>query len=151
MKTVSFLIVFIAVMIFSFVAEAGNARRPTYAADQTAIVDTDNGRSADVDSTYDALTVKTAGGDSMTYANADETVISTGCMISSISFLADTAGEDVLIYDGNGTGKVLKWRIMNGLANSTKEISFPGGLKFNDDVYVDVDAGDEVYICYTAE
>lgn len=151
MRTVNFLIVFVAVMIFSIVSEAGNARRPTYAADQTAIVGIDNGRSVDVDSTYDALNVKTAGGDTMVYANADETVISTGCMISSISFFADTAGEDVLIYDGNGDNKVLKWRIANGVANDTKCVPFPGGLKFNDDVYVDVDAGDEVYICYTAE
>jgi len=151
MKTVNFLIMFVFLLGVMSISEAGNARRPTFAADQTAIVDTDNGRSADVDSVYDALTVKNAGGNTMIYANADETVISTGCMISSISFLADTAGEDVLIYDGNGTSKVLKWRIMNGLANSTKEISFPGGLKFEDDVYVDVDAGDEVYICYTSE
>lgn len=145
------LLVLISVLVVSFTVEADNARRTSFAKDMTMIVDANNGRSVDVDPVYDALEVKTAGGDTMVYANADETVIATGCMISSISFLADTAGEDVILYDGNGASKVQKWRIMNGLANSTKEISFPGGLKFNDDVYVDVDAGDEVYICYTAE
>lgn len=147
----SIFIFLISILLISFTAEAGNARRPVFAKDMTMIVDADNGKAADVDENYEAVKVLNAGSDSTQYANADETVVSTGCVVSAISFFADTAGEDVLIYDGNGANKILKYRIANGTANSSVVQSFPAGLRFNDDIYVDVDAGDEVYFVYTAE
>lgn len=101
MKTVNFLIVFIAVMIFSFVAEAGNARRPNYASDQTQIVG-DNAVSVEVD-TSGNLHVKstnvTQDSTGATYVNLRKTLTS----VTAIS--GDFVTTPKAIVPAGATGK----------------------------------------------
>jgi hypothetical protein len=127
----------------AYATDGGNAKSPQRKCDwTTSIVDILTGKGAHIDANGSLQTgnlIHTTAGITTT---GTVNTANTACTLYRITFHSSNVGDYIKIYDGgNQTGSgnwaTFKFEIPVGVAYVPYDISFPGGLVFTKEIYVE--------------